>query len=218
MPEPTICGVITSNDSMLVKHAALAVDLFELRIDLVGQGWEQTAARLEKPWIATNRSTACRGCWTGSEESRIRELLKALELGADIIDIEIDSPLLSQTVPLIKRKAECLISFHDWKLTPGLPQLTAMVRRQIKAGADICKVVTTATGFSDNLAVLELLSKFSDIRLVCFAMGTAGVISRVLSPLAGAYFTYASLKTGRGSAPGQPAAAELAAIYRTVAR
>jgi len=47
-------------------------------------------------------------------------------------------------------------------------------------------------------------------------MGEAGVISRILSPLFGGEFTYASTKTGSESAPGQLTIAELREIYRVL--
>ena len=218
MPEPRICGVIVDNDPVAIKEAAGMVDLFELRIDLAGKGWEKTATGLKKPWIATNRSSACGGKWRGSEDARIIEPLRALDLGATIVDIELETPNLAKLVPQIRRKAKCMVSFHDWKRTPTLARLSSVVRRQIAAGADICKVVTTTVKFSDNLTVLELPGKFRDMHLVSFAMGEAGRVSRVLSPLAGGYFTYASLKAGRGSAPGQVTVKELSDIYRMVGR
>ncbi len=48
---------------------------------------------------------------------------------------------------------------------------------------------------------------------MAFAMGTAGQISRVLCPLVGGYFTYASIAEGKEAAEGQVTAAELRNIY-----
>jgi 3-dehydroquinate dehydratase type I len=44
-------------------------------------------------------------------------------------------------------------------------------------------------------------------------MGQAGKISRILSPLFGGIFTYASVSKGRESAPGQLTITELREIY-----
>jgi 3-dehydroquinate dehydratase type I len=216
LAKPSICGVIVENDIAAIKRSERLVDLFELRIDLAGRGWEQTAIGLKKPWIATNRSTACGGRWKGNEKARVKELLKALELGAAIVDVEIEAPELAEIVPVIKRHARCLISSHDWEGTASLAKLSSIVRRQKAAGADICKIVTTATKFSDNLIVLELLYRYRDMPLVSFAMGKDGRLSRVLSPLAGGYFTYAALEADSISAPGQMTVRELADIFRMV--
>ncbi|MCK4579972.1 MAG: type I 3-dehydroquinate dehydratase, partial [Dehalococcoidia bacterium] len=51
-------------------------------------------------------------------------------------------------------------------------------------------------------------------RVVSFAMGPVGLVSRVLCPLVGGYFTYASLEAGRESAPGQITARELRRVYQ----
>ena len=85
---------------------------------------------------------------------------------------------------------------------------------QMEAGADICKVVTTAQRFEDNLAVLQLISDFPETRVVSFAMGSLGFTSRILSPLVGGDFAYASSEEGRESAPGQIAVRDLGKIYR----
>ncbi|MFC1918711.1 type I 3-dehydroquinate dehydratase, partial [Chloroflexota bacterium] len=84
---------------------------------------------------------------------------------------------------------------------------------ELKAGADICKVVTTARVFEDNLAILQLVSEFPGVELVSFAMGPLGSISRVLCPLVGGDFTYASIKEGQESAWGQITVEELIKVY-----
>ena len=100
--------------------------------------------------------------------------------------------------------------------TPALDEMKKIVRRQLKAGADICKVVTTAQEFGDNSTVLQLISEFPGVRLVSFAMGPLGYLSRVLCPLVGGDFTYASIKQGKESAPGQITVSELTKIYQMV--
>jgi 3-dehydroquinate dehydratase I len=73
--------------------------------------------------------------------------------------------------------------------------------------------VTSACGFADNLTLLKLIKQFPDTDIVAFAMGEAGKISRILSPLAGGYFTYACLNAGKESADGQMTVRELLEIY-----
>ena len=91
-----------------------------------------------------------------------------------------------------------------------------VVRRQSEAGADICKLVTTATSFEDNLSVLQLIPEFPKLRLVSFAMGPLGLMSRVICPLVGGEFTYASIEKGKEAAPGQIAVNDLITIYQMV--
>ncbi len=211
-----ICAVITDKDARSIRRAAELADLFEVRIDMIGAGWREIVPELHKPWIAANRSVKEGGKWRRHEKSRIKELLSAIGLGADIIDIELNSEGLKKIVPQIKGKAECLISYHDWEGTPSAASLAAIVRRQLAAGADICKVVTTAREVDDNIPVLKVTSMFPNSRVVAFAMGVEGTLSRVLAPLAGSYFTYASLDKGKESAPGQVPAEILRKLIRII--
>jgi 3-dehydroquinate dehydratase type I len=188
-------------------------DLFEVRIDLIGEGWREVAGRLGKPWIACNRSKGEGGKWRGGESQRIKELLSALELGASIVDIELGTPGLEKVVREIKGRADCLLSYHDLKGTPPLDKMREIIKNQLAAGADICKVVTTACSFKDNLSALQLIADFPQKKVVSFAMGALGQISRVLCPLAGGYFTYASVGEGSESAAGQITVKELREIY-----
>jgi len=192
------------------------VDLFEVRIDLIGEGWRELAGQLRKPWIACNRSPDEGGGWMGSEAERREELLRALELGAEIIDLELMTGNLEEMVALIRQRAQCLLSFHDLEGTPPLSRMREMVQKQLEAGADICKVVTTARKFEDNLKVLELISEFPQNRVVSFAMGPLGFASRVLSPLVGGDFVYASVEVGREAASGQITVRDLKQIYTMV--
>jgi 3-dehydroquinate dehydratase type I len=144
---------------------------------------------------------------------KTRELITAVELGASIVDIELSTSNLVEAIPLIKKKAECLVSLHELEKTSPLEQLKEIVKKQLAAGADICKVVTTAQSPADNLTTLNLIAGFPGAKIVSFAMGPLGFASRVLCPLVGGYFTYASLGEGKESAPGQLTVEQLKRIY-----
>ena len=90
------------------------------------------------------------------------------------------------------------------------------MRNQLNRGADICKIVTTATSPDDNLTVLQLINTFAETRMVSLAMGNLGLTSRILCPLAGGAFTYASIERDKESAPGQMTVSELVKIYQMV--
>ena len=210
---PKICAVITSDDLDAVRQVEPLVDLFEVRIDLIGDSWQKLARQLELPWIACNRCAEEGGSWPGSESERREELFGAIELGADIIDIELMTGNLEKIIQLIRKRAKCLLSFHDLNGTPPLDRLREILKRQSEAGADICKLVTTALTLEDNMAVLQLISEFPEAGVVSFAMGPLGIASRILSPLAGGYFTYASIGEGKESASGQITVKDLRKIY-----
>ena len=213
MKRPRICAVIVSNDPEAVKRVEPLVELFEARIDLIGARWQELVKQLKKPWIACNRSAEEGGSWRGSESKRREELLKAIELGASIIDVELVTGNLKEIVQLIKKNAKCLLSFHDLKGTPSLDRMREIVQKELEAGADICKIITTAQRFEDNLAVLQLISDFPKTRVVSFAMGPLGCASRILCPLVGGDFIYASIEEGKESASGQITVRDLRKIY-----
>lgn len=190
------------------------VDFFELRIDLIGGVWRELVAGLDRPWIACNRRIEEGGYWQGSESERIRELIDAVDLGAAIIDVELATPDIEAIIGEVKGRAELLISYHNLDETPSLETMQDIVEKQLSVGADICKVVTTARSFADNIAVLQLISYYPDIKIVAFAMGPQGYLSRVLSPFVGGYFTYASVEEGRESAAGQMTISDLKSIYQ----
>jgi len=211
---PRICAAVVSNDLAAVRKAGELADLIELRLDLVGPGWREMVEHLKKPWIACNRRAGEGGGWRGDEDGRIRELLEAVAAGAAIADIELATPGVENVIKEIKGQARCLLSYHNVKETPPPGELRDMIKRQLDLGADICKVVTTARSLADNIAVLRLIKAFPRARVVAFAMGEAGQISRVLAPLLGGYFTYASIEAGRESASGQLPIGDLREIYR----
>ena len=208
-----ICTSLVEANLDLVQKAAPFSDLFELRIDLVGKDWQSLAAKLSKPWIACNRLPSEGGKAKESERERIEKLMQAIKLGAAIIDLELSTAQLKDLIPLVKTKAECLLSFHDFDKTPPYETLRNTVRQQLELGADIAKVVTMANNVNDNLTLLKLIKAFPENKIVAFAMGDKGVFSRVMCPLCGGYFTYASAAQQKEAAPGQITAETLRQVY-----
>ncbi|MCL2149799.1 MAG: type I 3-dehydroquinate dehydratase [Dehalococcoidia bacterium] len=208
-----ICGVIISGDEEAIRAASGSVDLFELRLDLVGPAWTEVVCLLTKPWIAVNRPRSEGGLWIGTEEERLAELRRAVLAGAAMVDIELATPELGRTVADFKKRAKCLVSYHNYAGTPPLARLKEIVAAEIGAKADICKVATTANALDDNAVIMELIKQFPETEMVALAMGEMGQVSRVLGPLAGGAFAYGALSHGAESAPGQPTVAQLARFY-----
>jgi 3-dehydroquinate dehydratase-1 len=211
---PKICVSLVNDDVAALNSITPLADMFEVRIDLIGSSWRRVAACLKKPWIACARCADEGGKWKGKETERIKALRDAIDLGAAVVDIELATPSLPDFIKVIKGKTKCLISYHNIKETPSLDSLRQIVNRQLAAGADICKVVTTARTFDDNLTVLDLIAAFSPkSKIISFAMGTKGQLSRILCPLGGGAFTYASAGQGKESADGQLTVHKLRNIY-----
>ncbi len=72
MPErPKICAVVVSTDFAVQKEILPLIDLFEVRIDLIGEGWQGAVKKLSLPWLATNRSSLEGGKGEANEETRV---------------------------------------------------------------------------------------------------------------------------------------------------
>ncbi|MBO3802785.1 MAG: type I 3-dehydroquinate dehydratase [Candidatus Brockarchaeota archaeon] len=201
----------------LVKNAVEAeragADLVEARLDYLPshEGIGEIPRSVNVPVIATARSAAEGGGFEGGEESRARLLGKAAESGFRYLDVELGSKALEK----LSGKGNLIVSWHDFASTPGVEELEEVLDRSIRSGAEIAKIVTTAERSADNITVLRFLARHARSRkMVCFAMGEEGLPSRVLSPLFGSAFTYASLGRGKETAPGQVPVKELKQMLR----
>jgi len=201
-------------------EAALAVRddvaLYEVRIDLIGSDWRGIVESLPRPWIACNRVASEGGAAICPDDDRLASLRQAVDAGAHMVDIELSTQGAGALVADLKGRAQAIVSYHDIHGAGSEDELADVVARERRLGADICKVVTTARTAGDNATMLRLARRFSNEGIVALAMGPLGMASRVLAPLAGARFTYASLASGHESAPGQLTVRDLRAIYETM--
>ena len=111
MNKVKLCASIIGTDIAAVKKIEPIVDLFEVRIDLIGDKWMEVARQLKKPWIACNRMVEEGGKWDGNEARRIERLLQAIELGAKIIDIEYNAKNVDNIIRLIKKESRMFAVF-----------------------------------------------------------------------------------------------------------
>ena len=192
--------------------------MIEVRFDLLRPDVSASTIReaTDLPMIATNRRKDEGGLFPGSEKTRTLVLMQAAGQGFDYVDVELRTKDADALVRQLQQKgAKVIVSYHNTKTTPPLRVLENLLRKQRAAGADVCKIVTHAKRDLDNVPCLALVSKHgSNAKLVCFAMGEAGVLSRIVSPILGAYFTYASSSVGRETAAGQVPVNRIRAIYK----
>lgn len=221
MGSPKICVVITARDmedvvETIGRVEAHRPDLIEIRLDYLEGPYELDEIRSVStlPMIATNRGTDQGGLSPEASPERMGPIIRACEAGFEYADIELALPQAGQIAERIKDLgAKVIISHHDFKGTPSKERLNEIMTGMLGAGADICKIVGTATSPEDNLTYLNLIQMNPSVSLVSFGMGTTGLLSRVFSPLFGAAYTYASSEAGRESAPGQLTVPELRQIY-----
>ncbi|MBC7129608.1 type I 3-dehydroquinate dehydratase [Candidatus Bathyarchaeota archaeon] len=212
----------TVNDALQLIEEAEKYDpnFIEVRLDRIKETKRlcEIAASAKTPLIATNRSTSCGGFFQGKEEERLKILFEAANSGFKYVDIEVEATNLRKIVNSLRQiGVKPIISFHDFEETPHIGKLKTVFKTQIENEAEICKIVTTAKTMEDNLTLMKFLSQVSKkAKVVCFAMGPLGTISRFLSPLFGGFFTIASLKKGEETAPGQLTIQELKTAYKAL--
>ncbi len=221
---PKICvsicpKTLTEAQRLIDESEKNQADLIEVRFDLFKKLDEiaNLAAYGKKPKIATNKPHGSTdGMFTGTEHERRKTLLNAAKAGFEYVDIELSTHDLEEFSRQIKKtSAKTVVSFHDFSGTPNLSKLKEILKEEINAGADVCKIITTAKNLENNLTVLDFVSSVSSItRIVSFAMGELGKTSRFLSPLFGGFFTFASLKKGNETATGQMTIGEMKTAYK----
>lgn len=213
-----ICVPITArNTEDTISELSLAsknndVDIIELRLDYISEKEEAEVCLVKslkntpKPIIVTNRPKREGGNYSGSEDDRLSLLQKAIELGANYVDIEFDS------IKHISRRdsSKIIISHHNFKETPH--NINKIYADICQCKPDVAKIVTYAKDITDNLRIFELL-KIANIPTISFCMGEFGHISRILTRKFGGLLTFASLTKGKESAPGQLTVDALSSIY-----
>jgi 3-dehydroquinate dehydratase type I len=208
---------VTEALDLIEKAESQHVDLIEIRLDRLRSSNQlaDIAPGSITPLIATNRSANSLGSFSGSETERKRILLKAARNGFEYVDVELTTPNLKNiTADLCEMGVKPIVSFHDFEGTPSPLHLNKLLEKELASGANLCKIVTTARFVEDNLTVLNFVSTvYNDARIVCFAMGDLGKPSRLLSPLFGASFTFASLESGKETASGQLTIQEIRCVY-----
>jgi 3-dehydroquinate dehydratase type I len=195
----------------LIEKAEVAhADFIEVRLDSIENRGELSdlAAHGKTPKIATDRSSR-------TETEQRKMLLNAAKSGFEYVDIELSTPQLKELVKELKALgAKPIVSFHKFNGSLDISELNSILEGEISSGAEVCKIVTTAKRIEDNLTTLNFTSTASSkAKLVCFCMGELGKVSRLLSPLFGGFFTFASLERGSETASGQMTIQEMKAAY-----
>ena len=159
--------------------------------------------------VATLRTEEEGGRFTGPLDAGSRLLKSALRAGFELVDLPLRGPLGTSLDGVDPSRV--IVSAHE---TTGVPaDLDALVDAMQKTGARFHKVVGTARDSADALRLLAFQRRRADGRLAAFAMGEAGIATRVLSPYLGGALAYGSLVHGRETAPGQLPARDLVEVY-----
>lgn len=132
--------------------------------------------------------------------------VKQLLPKTSIVDVDINYILaekdrkaeetIREIIKMVRDKGKLnMISWHNYKAPSNKKELTEVIEKELNLGADIIKIVTFAPEYSANLPILNVVENFDIERkkIVGWAMGEHGQVSRVLSLLLGGYFSFAFL-------------------------
>jgi 3-dehydroquinate dehydratase type I len=219
---PRICVSILPKNNIealkLIEKAEKAkADFIEVRLDSleITRKLSDLSASTKIPLIATNKLQSEKGFFVGKESERQQTLLNAAKSGFEYVDVDFSSPRHIETISqLTQLGTKTIVSYHKFGGALSVSAMENILEKEIASGASICKIVTTAIQVEDNLPALSFVSfASSKAKLVCFCMGEHGKISRLLSPVFGAFFTFASLETGNETALGQMRINEMRTAY-----
>ena len=203
--------------SLVEKAEEAQADLIEVRLDCLetSRKLHDLAKSTKIPLIATNKLLSEKGYFSGTETERQQTLLNAAKNDFEYVDVDLSSPKHKETIDKLKLLgAKPIVSYHKFEGALSLSEMEKVLEEEIASGASICKIITTAKQIEDNLFALNFVSAMSSkAKLVCFCMGEYGKVSRLLSPMFGAYFTFASIEQGSETASGQMSISEMRAAY-----
>lgn len=203
--------------SLIKKAEKAQADFIEVRLDCLEE--TRYLVNIPKstkvPLIAANKLRSENGFFSGSEIERQQTLLNAAKSGFGYVDVDFCSSKRNETLTKLQQLGvKAIVSYHKFDGILSASAMEKILDEEIGTGAEVCKIVLTAKQIEDNLPILTFVS-FASIKakLVCFCMGENGKTSRLLSPLFGAFFTFASLESGSETATGQMSIAEMKAAY-----
>ncbi|MGD0994278.1 MAG: type I 3-dehydroquinate dehydratase [Candidatus Bathyarchaeia archaeon] len=203
--------------SLIERAEKAQANLIEVRLDCfeASRNLSELVKSTKVPLIATNKLLIEKGFYAGTETERQQTLLNAAKNGFEYVDVNLSSPKHKETIEKLKLlSAKPIVSYHKFDGALSVCEMETVLEKEIAGGAIVCKIVTAAKKIEDNLAVLNFVSSMSSkAKLVCFCMGEQGKVSRLLSPMFGAFFTFASLEQGNETASGQMTVQEMRGIY-----
>ena len=210
---------ITPDEMLRAMHRLPGyVHIAEIRLDYLWKtrpkslalDLENICRRKDRPIILTVRPQREGGAYAGDEAERLELLRSAASLGADFIDVELDSIAALGDVSGQTRR---IVSYHNFRETP--PDLEGIFRRLQASGADVVKIAVRARDIVDTLPVLKLLERHArTVPTIALSMGAEGIPTRILAAKFGAFLSFASFREERASAEGQVPFGEMEQMYR----
>jgi 3-dehydroquinate dehydratase/shikimate dehydrogenase len=190
-------------------------DLVEIRLDYLQNPLDiaQTPLKVGIPTIATMRRETDGGRFHGSEETKW-EILRGIAGNSDYIDLEFDTAKIDRVEELHGGGSKVIISHHDFQKTPSRKELISLLFRAKNTDGDLVKIATMVHNRRDLMNLLTLPLIFPSIIVV--PMGREGKIGRIMAPLFGSSFAYATLDGLPPVAPGMLSVRQMRQIFDSI--
>jgi len=202
-------------DLRLYESCRGRVDMVEVRVDHLAAAERRHAARVPSlvgvPAILTVRRPSDGGAFDGDERERVALLSSLAGGGFRYVDLEddLDAEDLQRTVAAAG--ARVVRSFHDFTGVPA--DLAGRLARLAHGPGEIPKAAVMPRSCADLARLLRALRTASPGQSVVLGMGEIGMPTRVLAPVLGSAWCYAS-PPGQSVAPGQIDPQTLEEVYR----
>ena len=195
-----LCVSLNENTFADYLQAAQKFDFIELRLDLFNftdQELHQLLKQKSKNIVSYLDAKT-------QEFTKIEKLKKAVDFGADIIDIDFNTS--KQNIKNIieyanKKKCKTIISYHNFNETPSIKKLNEIIKNTKEFNPDYIKIVCFANTDKDNKTILSLYKNQKN--LIAFNMGKLGKITRIKALENKAPFIYVSAEKSKETAEGQ---------------
>ncbi len=193
--DPRIALVITDQETNAqIKN--LGVGLLELRADLFKKldpayvnAQVQHRKLLKIPLLLTLRNSKKEGARRIFSDDLKWRIIEAVLPRVDMIDIELSSPLLRDTVSRARQLGKkVIVSSHFFKATPK--HLESIFKKALSARADIVKIAARARDWDDVMAMMAFTHRHRKNALITMSLGPLGAMSRLVLPMAGSMYTY----------------------------
>jgi 3-dehydroquinate dehydratase/shikimate dehydrogenase len=226
----SVCAETADELIAQLKHAKVLADVIEIRFDCLNKNeidilWlrlQQFRKEFDGILLATFRPKN-RG-QGGNRELSKKERSEFWDYCVfefvDWADLEFDfNQEFSNTMSGILCK-RLIWSFHAFGIVPNDYNLNLMFSKLSNLAQNkepsISKMAIRTDDISDSIPIWNLLkrAKSENKQLIPIAMGEAGKWTRILGLAYGSPLTYASLKSGNETAPGQISAKDLIEVYR----
>jgi 3-dehydroquinate dehydratase/shikimate dehydrogenase len=191
------------------------IDLVELRADHLADEEKASAGRLPArvglPVILTIRRRRDGGIYDGPETERVKLLGRLVGQGFAYVDIEEDLKASAVEARIRECGARVVRSLHDFAGVP--PELVRRLSVLARRPDEIPKAAVTPKTCAQLADFLAACAGLGQRERVLLGMGDIGFPTRVLAPLLGSSWCYAS-PTDHAVAPGQVTPSTLEEVYR----